>query len=91
MSEKRCDQCKYWDHTERRSASSLKVHVCTKAVQWWDATEWDDTVDDANWPNRRVIEKFAANKMFVQDGSDYRATLYTTPDFYCAHFEPAKP
>jgi hypothetical protein len=36
---------------------------------------------------RRLLPEYEGTKMFVQDGSDYRAVLYTVADFSCAHFE----
>lgn len=30
-----------------------------------------------------------AHRAFVQDGSEYRAELYTAPDFFCALFDPS--
>lgn len=87
----RCDECKYWlrDKDEGRRAGSLKVQPCSKAAQWWNATEWTDEEDpDLDWDNqRRVRPEFEGTKMFVQDGSDYHAELYTTADFGCTHFE----
>ena len=85
----RCDYCKHWNKEEKRRASGLLFGECRRAAQWWEATEWSDKPDpDEDWSNLRVLKpEFAAVKMFVQDGSDYRATLYTAPDFYCANHE----
>ena len=36
---------------------------------------------------RRVLApEYADYRFFAQDGSDYVATVYTTPDFFCADF-----
>ena len=85
----RCDQCKFWHKGEYKHASTLKVSLCTKATQWWDASEWacPSGYDDKGIQLRRLKPEFEGTKMFVQDGSDYRASLYTAADFFCAHFE----
>lgn len=83
----RCDECKFWDVECGRRAGSLRVGRCQRALQWWDATEWVDS-DDEDWDNqRRLLHEHEGTKMFVQDGSDYCADLYTTADFFCAHFD----
>jgi len=71
-------------------AGSITVNRCRRAPMWWDATEWTDEPDPVNdWGNlRRLLPQYEGTKMFVQDGSDYLAYLYTMPDFSCAHFEP---
>jgi hypothetical protein len=56
-------------------------------MQIWDASEWNDAEGDG-LPDRVLTEEAAGTKMFVADGSDYRAALLTAEDFNCAHFEP---
>lgn len=88
----RCDHCKHWDKDEQCRAGELRVGWCHKAIQWWDATEWCDSDDDSPYENnRRVLPEYDGTKMFVQDASDCRAELYTTADFFCAHFEAGEP
>ncbi len=83
----RCDSCKFWDVESGKRAGSLQVGNCRKALAWWDATEWVDSADD-EWDNqRRLLPEHEGTKMFVQDGSDFMADLYTTADFFCAHFD----
>jgi hypothetical protein len=78
----RCDGCKHWNQDQDFAAG---LGECTRAHPFWELSTWKD--DDDGY--RRVLLPAAANdKMFVQDGSDYRAHLITTPDFFCAHFEP---
>lgn len=55
-------------------------------MPFWDATGWDK--DDEH---RILLPEFADRKFFAQDGSDYRADVYTTPDFFCAEFDAAPP
>ncbi len=79
----RCDGCKFWDTEEGKKASNIEVRQCKHAEMWWDSTEW---VEDAEWPapDRALKPECAGARMFVQDGSDYYAALYTTADFFCA-------
>lgn len=87
----KCADCKYWDRDkdEAKWAGSLRVQACHKAPQWWVATEWTNKTDpECEWDNyRRVRPEYEGTKMFVQDGSDYLATLYTAADFGCVHFD----
>lgn len=77
-----CKDCRYWDKFDRKYKSALNsVGVCNRAMQWWDATEWSLGGEDV------LKEEAKERKMFVQDGSDYHATLYTTPDFGCIEFK----
>lgn len=76
----RCDACKYWDEKEARDLDGLPLGLCTRAMPLWDATTW-------NKEGKRVLEpKFADRRFFAQDGSDYRADVYTATDFFCADF-----
>lgn len=89
----RCDGCKHWNEKEgcgrawddEEAALRPKVGLCTKAQPYWETTEWVRDDDDA--PVRVSRSEFVGLKMFVQDGSDYKATLLTAPDFFCAHFD----
>lgn len=90
----RCDECKHWsrgdEYGERKRADGLVVRRCLRAPEWWEATEWTER-DDPNepWQTLRTLKpEHAGTKMFVQDGSDYVAYLYTAADFFCAHHEP---
>lgn len=91
----RCDNCKHWaqdERHERMRADGLTVRICKRAPQWWNATEWRDKGEmdqDTGTTVRALKSEHAGTKMFVQDGSDYLAYLYTAADFYCAHYEPS--
>lgn len=93
----RCDGCKYWNlkegHTPnpnpdwpREEDVRPTVGLCEKAQPYWETTEWRPR--DQGGPVRVSKPEFEGLKMFVQDGSDYVATLLTTADFFCAHHEP---
>lgn len=90
----RCDGCEHWSrgnaYGDRKRANGLVVRQCKRAHEWWEATEWhEDCEEDADTFEtiRRVKPERAGDKMFVQDGSDYKAYLYTVADFFCAHFQ----
>jgi hypothetical protein len=80
----RCDQCRFWtakENIEDTDAQLVGVRRCTRVLELWQATEWDDDCE-------RVLKPgFEEQKMFVMDGSCYAAHLYTRPEFFCAHFE----
>ena len=76
----KCETCKYWYDKDNRHHIIPNVHLCKKPVQYWDATEWGDV-------DRQLKEEHKDLKMFVQDGSDYYASLLTRNDFFCAHWE----
>ena len=82
----RCDECKYWEQKVTEFIN-LKddIRTCFKAKELWDCTEW---VDNNENYSRQLTEEYQNQKMFVQDGSSYSATLLTRADFFCAHFEP---
>jgi hypothetical protein len=80
-----CNKCKYWNIEEGRMRGA--IGLCTKPIPLWDATEFD--YDDPQYM-RKPLEKFKNLKMFCQDMSDCHATLYTKPDFFCAHYEEIK-
>lgn len=76
-----CATCRFWqDDTDKLFGTKR----CAKAVQMWDASEWRDA---GNGCVRVLLPEYATQKMFVKDGSDYRADLYTAADFFCAHYE----
>lgn len=79
----RCDQCKHWNRDEGKEFAE-GLGECERAHPFWDRSQW---VDDDKGYRRELLPIAAADKMFVQDGSDYRAHLLTKPDFFCAHFE----
>lgn len=49
----------------------------------------NDQTTDAAWNayHGAQMQALQREKAYAQDGSDYRANLYTGPDFFCAKFE----
>lgn len=85
----RCDRCRHW--TSGGQVDGLRQYEnmghCSRPLQLWSATEWVGRKDDGGQSFYRVrTEAAGETRMFVQDGSDYRAFLFTAPDFFCAHF-----
>lgn len=86
----RCDQCRHWNEGGEVEGSRVytDLGLCKRPMQLWDATEWVKDGDICEPDYYRVRTEVAAQtKAFVQDGSDYRANLFTAADFFCAHFE----
>lgn len=82
----KCADCKYWGEGDDGRDALYGTKRCGKALQMWDAGHWDGEDYDSN-KGYTLLHEHAGQMMFVKDGSDYRADLYTKPDFFCAHFE----
>ncbi len=78
-----CNECKYWDKNKLDSEfyeERSGLGECIKPKPFWNCTEW---VKD----ERKLKEANKNDLMFVQDGSDYSAHLWTNPKFGCICFE----
>ena len=80
---KLCKDCKHWniDPVDRHWEKS-DLHICNAIPMFWDATEWNERGN-----SRRFVKAHENTMAFVQDGSDYKAWLYTRPEFGCVHWE----
>jgi len=82
-----CATCKHWkDLGDDSSATQLGLKQCAKVAMFWDATEWNPDEDAIDYCERIFIQPLTT-KAFVQDASDYRAYLFTMPDFGCNQHE----
>lgn len=79
-----CKTCKHW--LKDSEYAFLDIKQCGKAVMLWDATEWKKA--ENGLVSRVLSEEYKDQLSFVQDGSDYHASLYTKSTFFCSHFEP---
>ena len=93
-----CKDCKFWsknglpegEQDDYRcyndSPESLGLGRCTRVELLWDAYEWDreDRDNSVRFTEEVVSEEVLA---FVNDGSDYKAELYTLPNFGCVMFK----
>ncbi len=90
----RCDACKHWGSDQVDwLADSIGFRHCTIIRPRWDIqddieprSEPDDEAAGDNWIAARK-EHLRATRAYVVDGSEYRAALWTGPDFSCALFE----
>jgi hypothetical protein len=92
----RCDECKHWkkdSDNEEWEAKAAGFGECLGVMERWRIM--DDSVgprylasesDDEDDYIRRRGEALKAARAYVQDGSQYRAELFTAPDFFCALF-----
>lgn len=77
----KCNECKYWSEKDKYDTTPKEIRECLKPKPLWECTDWDNDY-------KRTIKENCKNmKMFVQDGSDYTAHLFTKEDFFCAEFE----
>lgn len=80
-----CQNCSYWEQEEGTRYLAIETGYCSRSMQLWDASEYGRI---SNAEVQLVLTEEAKTvKMFVPDGSDYRASLITTPDFYCIEFK----
>lgn len=89
----RCENCRYWgqrdqpeeglyyENVREAQAGVIGVDFCGKVVELWESTIWQD--DGTQIIKPALVDQ----KSFVQDGEEFRASLWTRPDFFCAHFE----
>lgn len=93
----RCDGCKHWKQqsdNEDWEAHGVGFGECLAVRERWRIT--DDAVkdmqyeyDEASQFQTKRREALRTARAYVQDGSEYRAELFTGPDFFCALFEAA--
>jgi hypothetical protein len=88
----RCDQCQHWsDASKEWEADSVGFRKCLSVKARWniqdkasDGIEWDS--NDESYYIRARTDALKQARAYVQDGSEYRADLFTAPDFFCALF-----
>jgi len=77
-----CKDCKHWDISDGVTKRLLDIGECKAVVMFWDATDWSQTGDA-----RVLLDEHKDCTSFVQDGSDYTASLLTMGKFSCNRFE----
>jgi hypothetical protein len=84
---KTCETCKHWGRWKRKDffneTFTSDMGSCKMVVMWWDASEW---IEEPPY-TREIAPKYKDQKAFVQDASDYSASLYTRKDFGCVSHE----
>lgn len=93
----RCDQCRHWKRAEESNeeweAMGAGLRECAAVRERWRIVEDAvsgldmDVVGDDQYMTIKK-EALRTAKAYVQDGSQYRAELFTGPDFFCALFAP---
>jgi hypothetical protein len=99
----RCDQCKFWNAesaNQEWEAKKAGFGECEAVRPRWEIMdevggyrihEWDEGhMTPAELMDAKVDQRIAALKVahaYVQDGSEYRAQLFTASDFFCALFQ----
>ena len=86
MAQQICKNCKYWELTNSYPIKDTKIGKCKKAKMFWDSTEWTDEETEDFDVIRRLKKEHENEKAFVQDGSDYMASLLTLEEFGCNQF-----
>ena len=80
-----CETCKFWQKpSDYSGVGKLGLRHCTAALMFWDSTQWDEDGE-----KRTFMPAAESTTAFVQDGSDYHASLYTRPTHGCTMHEAA--
>lgn len=92
MTEARCDHCKHWrsgsDNAEWE-AQSAGFGECLGVRERWVIMDGaskgiECAHEDSSGYVAARIGALKSARAYVQDGSEYRAELFTAPDFFCA-------
>jgi hypothetical protein len=82
---RRCKTCRHWEPPENALGEVSGVGECKAVVLYSDATEWRTSSG-----TRQLKPEYSSKLAFVQDVSDYTASLYTMPEFGCVQHEGAQ-
>lgn len=89
----RCDKCKHWpEKADDWEAEQAGMRECQAVRPRWDIADEasanlsknTDADEERYMAARRDALRNA--RAYVQDGSQYTASLWTMPDFFCALF-----
>ena len=99
----RCDQCRYWMDEEQSTWESRLsgMHLCGGVRERWriteDVTPWherdepdDESLELESW-EADIGKALSDARAYVEDGSQYKAYLWTAPGFFCALFQEKEP
>lgn len=82
MTEKKCENCKFWEFPRTRSCGNDKTYGECKAIPHNDNYRFDYHNDEEDDP-----DTFNIPLACVVDGDGYYAGLRTQADFYCCLYE----
>lgn len=74
---KTCETCAHWQ-PEKGYERLKDIGNCKMVIMFWDTTEWSKE------GYLVTKEEYKNQKAYVQDGSDYHASLHTRKDFGCS-------
>jgi hypothetical protein len=59
-------------------------------IVWQTDEKGNDFTEDAAWNayEQKQIDAIKQERAYVEDGSQYMASMFTAPDFFCAKFTP---
>lgn len=87
---KTCKTCVYWQREREFFPATEQLHqlgagCCTRNTNpFWYAYKFSGNNDEKIiWDNEEVED----NKVFLQDGEDYRVDMITKADFGCVMFQ----
>ncbi len=75
MSKKKCKNCGSWDDINK---DNLGIGLCNAADELFKCTEWKHEEETLLF-----VDGCEDIMMFCQDGSDYKASLYTRAEHSC--------
>ncbi|MCP3674979.1 MAG: hypothetical protein GY829_10995 [Gammaproteobacteria bacterium] len=76
MSKKKCKNCGSWDDVNK---DGMGIGLCNAADELFRCSEWDPAFEPI-----QINDDCKDTMMFCQDGSDYKASLYTRAEHYCS-------
>jgi len=80
----RCETCVFWDAQRDHSFGGMGggVRACNAAPMFWESTRWTADGEGREFTTPPTVTAF------VQDGSDYSASLYTQAHHGCTMHSP---
>jgi hypothetical protein len=88
-----CSICKHWnpaadnEYGSEVRANKLGLRKCTAIIMFDESYRWRTGSDRNEDSGLEFKPEFVTMTAFVQDGSSYRADLYTKPEHFCAMHE----
>lgn len=87
--EPNCGNCKFWEKPDPEAWYGIRriVGHCQRIKMFDEATEFRPQDDDDTQSSVTHVMK-DGEIAYVEDGSSYRADLYSLPEFFCNLWEP---
>jgi hypothetical protein len=83
-----CHQCRHWEGPCDDQRDWRRLFGLCKAIEH-EMAVIDRLQEDIGWDMacKKAESIMKMKGAYVTDASDYQASLYTKPDFYCSMFE----